>query len=93
MTIERIHTQTNERRRMGLQSALAAFQKETGSRLGELVGDLLVDLMHWCGNRNNYDFDAALFRAHDHYAAEVQRRRNARVLNRRRPRRTIRRGL
>jgi hypothetical protein len=70
MTIERIHPQNDERAAWAAK-ALAAFQKETGADLPELVGDLLVDLMHWC-DRNNYDFDAVLFRARDHYAAEVE---------------------
>ncbi len=70
MTIERIHPQNDERAAWAAK-ALAVFQEETGADLPELVGDLLVDLMHWC-DRNNHDFDAALFRARDHYAAEVK---------------------
>jgi len=47
MTIERIHPQNDERAAWAAK-ALAAFQKEAGADLPELVGDLLVDLMHWC---------------------------------------------
>jgi hypothetical protein len=38
--------------------------------LGLSLGDLLADLMHWSEARN-FDFEAALLRARDHYAAEL----------------------
>ena len=70
MTIERIHPKNDERAAWAA-CALAAFQEATGTELCDIVGDLLVDLMHWC-DRNNQDFEAAMFRARDHYAAELK---------------------
>ena len=69
MTIERIHPE-NDKRAAWAASALATFQEATGTDLCDVVGDLLVDLMHWC-DRNNQDFEAAMYRARDHYAAEI----------------------
>ena len=51
-------------------AALRHFQCVTGTDYEESLGDLLGDLMHW-SDRNNFDFEAALFRARGHYAAET----------------------
>lgn len=51
-------------------AALRHFQCSTGTEYEDSLGDLLCDLMHWC-DRNNFDFEAALFRAQGHYAAET----------------------
>ena len=50
--------------------ALLAFMQVTGTDQEDALGDLLADLMHWA-DRNNFDFDAALDRAHWHYEAET----------------------
>lgn len=50
--------------------AVAAFQDATGCDPEDAICDLLADLMHWT-DRENYDFDAALIRARDHYEAET----------------------
>ena len=50
--------------------AIAAFMTATGTDGEDALGDLLTDLMHWA-DRNDYDFDAALFRAQGHYDAEM----------------------
>lgn len=50
--------------------ALRHFQCTTGSDYEDALGDLLCDLMHWC-DRNNFDFELALFRARGHYRAET----------------------
>jgi hypothetical protein len=49
---------------------IKAFQAATGTDDEDALGDLLADLMHWA-DRSNYDFDAALLRAKDHYEAET----------------------
>ena len=60
----------NDDRAAWAASALAAFSQATGADEDTALGDLLADLMHWC-DRNNFDFDAALDRAHWHYEAET----------------------
>jgi hypothetical protein len=61
---------TNTNRAAWAASALRHFQKLTGTDYKDSLGDLLCDLMHWADARN-FDFDAALCRASDHYKAEV----------------------
>jgi hypothetical protein len=51
-------------------AALRHFQCVTGCDYEDSLGDLLGDLIHWA-NRENFDFEAALFRARGHYAAET----------------------
>jgi hypothetical protein len=51
-------------------AALRHFQRITGTEDEDSLGDLLCDLMHW-SDRNNYDFECALFRAVGHYKAET----------------------
>jgi hypothetical protein len=51
-------------------AALRHFQCTTGCDYEDSLGDLLGDLMHW-SDRNNFDFEAALFRARGHYQAET----------------------
>jgi hypothetical protein len=51
----------------GAAAALQHFQYITGCDYEDSLGDLLRDLMHW-GDRNNFDFECALFRAQHQYA-------------------------
>jgi hypothetical protein len=60
----------NDSRAGWAEAALSTFMRETGTDEEDALGDLLADLMHWC-DRNNYDFDAALYRAQGHYEAET----------------------
>jgi hypothetical protein len=53
-------------------AALRHFQCVTGTDYEDALGDLLCDLMHWC-DRNNFDFELALFRAQGHNHAETVR--------------------
>jgi hypothetical protein len=62
--------QMNDKRSAWAGAAVAAFQQATGTDDEDALGDLLCDLMHWA-DRANYDFQAALTRANDHYAAET----------------------
>jgi hypothetical protein len=50
--------------------ALRHYQATTGADYEDALGDLLADLMHWC-DCDNFDFEAALFRARGHYEAET----------------------
>ncbi|MFZ0210681.1 MAG: hypothetical protein WAL59_32035 [Roseiarcus sp.] len=52
-------------------AALHVFRTKTGCDPEDSLGDLLCDLMHWA-DKSNFDFDAALFRARDHYLAEIE---------------------
>lgn len=61
----------NDRRASWAGKALAAFQEVTGADEEDALADLLCDLMH-LADRAPYDFDAALTRARDHYAAETK---------------------
>lgn len=60
----------NENRAVLAGKALNAFIAASGADEEDVVGDLLIDLMHWC-DRNNHDFDLALDRARSHYDAET----------------------
>ncbi|MCA9062663.1 MAG: hypothetical protein KDA96_06375 [Planctomycetaceae bacterium] len=60
----------NERRSKWADAAIRVFRNVTGTDEEDALGDLLADLMHW-SDRNQYDFEAALFRARDHYEAET----------------------
>ncbi|MBC7855281.1 MAG: hypothetical protein IAF94_17775 [Pirellulaceae bacterium] len=60
----------NDKRSAWADTAIRAFQIETGSDDEDALGDLLADLMHW-SDRNNYDFEAALTRGRGHYEAET----------------------
>lgn len=60
----------NDDRAEWAASALRHFQCTTGADYEDALGDLLCDLMHWA-DRNNFDFEAALFRARGHYEAET----------------------
>jgi hypothetical protein len=52
------------------ERALRHYLDITGTDYEDALGDLLCDLMHW-SDRNNFDFEAALFRARMHYEAET----------------------
>jgi hypothetical protein len=60
----------NDSRAEWAGKAITAFQRETTTDDEDVLGDLIADLMHWA-DRNNYDFEAALFRAQGHYRAET----------------------
>lgn len=60
----------NDERASWAGCAVAAFQRATRCDEEDALGDLLADLMHWA-DRSNYDFEAALLRGRDHYAAET----------------------
>jgi len=60
----------NEQRADWAAEALSTFQRATGTDNDTLLGDFLCDLLHWC-HREDQDFDAALERAREHYAAET----------------------
>ncbi len=61
---------TNANRVQWAAAALRHFQCRAGCDYEDALGDLLCDLMHWSG-RNNFDFEAALFRARGHYGDET----------------------
>ena len=50
--------------------AVRTFQDATGADDGDVLCDLLADLLHWA-DRQRYDFEAAILRARDHYEAET----------------------
>ncbi len=60
----------NDKRSAWAERALRIFMKATGADQEDALGDLLADLMHW-SDRNNFDFETALFRAQGHYEAET----------------------
>ena len=51
--------------------AIAAFQTAVRTDDGDVVCDLLADMMHWCDLNGRY-FDAELRRGKMHYDAEVE---------------------
>lgn len=53
------------------QEALVAFMNATRCDFEDSLGDLLCDLMHWA-DANQFDFEAALFRARFHHEAEIE---------------------
>ena len=59
----------NDKRAQWAAAALREFGRITGTDDEDALGDLLCDLMHWC-DRNDMDFEAALWRARCHYEAE-----------------------
>lgn len=60
----------NSKRASWANTAIRAFQFQTGTDDEDIIGDLLTNLMHWC-DRNNHDFGIALDRARLHYEAET----------------------
>jgi hypothetical protein len=52
------------------KAALDAFMAQTGVEYEDALGDLLCDLLH-LSDREPFDFETALDRARDHYAAET----------------------
>jgi hypothetical protein len=67
---------TNLDRANWADKAILAFREQTGCDLDDSLGDLLCDLMHWADARN-FDFDAALDRARQHYEAECDEESSA----------------
>lgn len=60
---------TNLQRACWADAAIQRFRPDTGTDYEDALGDLLTDLMHWADARQ-FDFEAALIRAQDHYRAE-----------------------
>jgi len=60
----------NAARARWADEAIKAFQKATGTDDEDILSDFLADLLHW-SDRKNYDFEAAMYRARDHYGAET----------------------
>ena len=60
----------NDDRSESAAEALSAFQRVTGPKDEDALGDLLCDLMHRC-DRDCCEFDASLSRARMHYKAET----------------------
>jgi hypothetical protein len=60
----------NDQRSAWARCAVRVFQEATGTDEEDVLCDLLANLMHWA-DRANYDFEAALLRARDHYDAET----------------------
>ena len=69
---------TNLDRANWADKATRAFREETGCDHEDSLGDLLADLLHWADARN-FDFEAALDRARDHYRAEIVEAVNAKA--------------
>ncbi len=63
-------TVTNLDRAKWADKAILAFREQTGCDHEDSLGDLLGDLMHWADARN-FDFEAALDRARQHYKEEL----------------------
>lgn len=61
----------NDDRACWAGKSVRAFQEATGTDDGDVLCDLLADLMHW-SDRNKYDFTAALIHARDYYQAETR---------------------
>jgi hypothetical protein len=51
--------------------AIDAFEAATGTDREDVLCDLLTDLMHWA-DRHRFDFEAAFWRAEDHYREETR---------------------
>jgi hypothetical protein len=60
---------TNLDRANWADKAIRTFRKQTGCDFEDSLGDLIADLMHWA-DAKTFDFDAALYRARNHYEAE-----------------------
>ena len=60
---------TNSARAQWADEAVRVFMTRTACDLEDSLCDLLADLMHWA-DKCNFDFEAALYRACDHYVAE-----------------------
>ena len=62
----------NDNRADWANAAICVFMRETGTDYEDCLCDLLADLLHW-SDRHNFDFDAAMERARDHYREETRR--------------------
>jgi hypothetical protein len=69
---------TNLTRAAWADQAIQTFRTETGCDHEDSLGDLLSDLMHWADARN-FDFEAALLRATNHYLSELSEERGWRA--------------
>jgi hypothetical protein len=61
---------TNLDRANWADKAIRTFRKQTGCDQEDCLCDLISDLMHWA-DAQDFDFDAALYRARHHYEAEL----------------------
>ena len=61
----------NDQRAHWAGVAIDAFQEATGTDREDVLCDLLTDLMHWA-DRQDFDFEAAFWRAEDHYREETR---------------------
>jgi hypothetical protein len=61
---------TNLERANWADKAIRTFRKQTGCDFEDSLGDLIADLMHWA-DAKNFDFEAAFYRARNHYEAEL----------------------
>jgi len=61
---------TNLDRANWADKAIRTFRKQTGCDHEDSLCDLIADLRHWA-DAQNFDFDAALYRASYHYEAEL----------------------
>ena len=61
---------TNADRAFWAEEALKAFMVQTGCDSADSLADMLADLMHWA-DQSGQSFDEELYRARNHYAAEV----------------------
>ena len=61
---------TNLDRANWADKAIRTFRKQTGCDIEDSLCDLIADLRHWA-DAQNCDFDAALYRAGNHYEAEL----------------------
>ena len=61
---------TNLDRANWADKAIRTFRKQTGCDFEDSLCDLIADLRHWA-DAQNFDFDAALYRAGHHYEAEL----------------------
>jgi hypothetical protein len=61
---------TNRTRAEWAAACISVFMHQTGCDLGDSLGDLLCDLMHW-SKQNGFDFELAFERARGHFEAEL----------------------
>ncbi len=61
---------TNHDRAKWADKAIRTFRKQTGCDHEDSLCDLIADLRHWA-DAQNFDFEAALYRAGHHYEAEL----------------------
>ena len=63
-------TQTNGKRAARAHTMVERYEQLSDSKPGDVITDLLADLMHWC-HREGTNFDEVLKTAQMHYLAET----------------------